>query len=115
MIVSDEANAFSEPPKQDAWLDETFSIINANIVANTNAIAQNNAHLAELMKEVRLLGLDRQTFSSGLPSIGTSPPAPTSAPAPPAALAAPPPPPTAWHSNKRMLKAEDVGRFGSEF
>ena len=49
---------FWEPPKQDAWSDETFNTTNANTIANTNAIAQNNALLAELMKEVRLLGLD---------------------------------------------------------
>ena len=51
MNFSDKADAFLEPPKQDAWLDETFNTINVNTVVSTNAIAQNNAVLAELMKE----------------------------------------------------------------
>ena len=51
MDFLDEADAFLEPPEQDAWSHETFNTINANTVANTNAIVQDNAVLAELMKE----------------------------------------------------------------
>ena len=57
MVLRSEADAFSEPPEQDAWLDETFNIFNANTVTNTNTIFQNHAVLADLIKEVRLLGL----------------------------------------------------------
>ena len=103
-------------PEQNAELDKQFNTINANTVANTSAIAQTNAVLAELMKELRLLRQDRQqTASPVLPSIETSPPAPTPAPAPPAAPPAPPLPPAPWSPYRKMLRAEDVGYFNPGF
>ena len=110
-------------PEQNAELDKQFNTINANTVANTSAIAQTNTALAELMKEIRRLNdrLDQQQTSPILPSIETSPPAPTPAPAPPAAPAAPPAPPAPplppapWSPYRKMLRAEDVGYFDPGF
>ena len=110
--------AFS--PEQDAALDRRFNDINASMTSTNATMA---SALADLTNQIRLLTVrldQQQTSSSVLPSIESSPPAPTPAPAPaapaaPPAPPAPPLPPSPWSPYRKMLRAEDVGYFDPEF
>ena len=114
--------AFS--PEQESYLDAFKAEINASI--DSKLESKLDSKFDEML---RILRLDWQISVLVLPSIETSPPAPTPAPtpappaappvAPPAAPPAPPPapplPPAPWLPYKKMLRVEDVGYFDPEF
>ena len=101
-----------------------FNASNTELSAKFNRLeAKYDEQNAKIDQLIRLIG--SQQISPILPSIETSPPAPTPTPAPtpapPAAPEAPPAPPPAlesdlgWNPYKKILRAEDVGYFDPRF
>ena len=114
--VSQQLNAQACSPEQHALLQKRFKSLTSSIEANvshrlTNFKAEMTDQFKRMMAAMQdLLNGKQQTPSPILPSIETSPPAPSLAPPAPPLL-----PTSSWSPYGRMLCAEDVGYFDPEF